>query len=127
MMYISAQELRDYTVIQLVKNRDDELLEQDILEAQTEINIMTERDFSDTTQFPTVPDEVILATKKLAQYYAMMNSDESALKAVTSESIGNYQYSKGSLQKPDLSHLLHKYKTETSAGSTKVAFRLRKV
>ncbi|MDT3494901.1 DUF3199 family protein [Bacillus toyonensis] len=130
MPLITAQELIDYTVLPEVKKRPVPLLEQDILEAETEINnIPNIADFKDKTKYPVVPDEVKLACKKLSQYYAYTNADTTAMKGIKSESIGSgdYSYTKdsGSIVKPSVLYLLKKF--TANAGKNKVTFKMRAI
>ncbi|MBE7099485.1 DUF3199 family protein [Bacillus cereus] len=129
MPLITAQELIDYTVLPDVKKRPVSLLEQDILEAETEIYNLSKIDFSDKTKYPEVPEEVKLACKKLAQYYASINSDIKAMKGIKSESIGSgdYSYTKdsSSVIKPSVLYLLKKFMV--NAGNKKVTFKMRAI
>lgn len=129
MPLITAQELIDYTVLSEVKKRPVPLLEQDIIEADTEIYNLSKIDFSDKTKYPEVPEEVKLACKKLAQYYASINSDTNAMKGIKSESIGggDYSYTKdsSSITKPSVLYLLQKFMDYK--GENKVTFKLRTI
>ncbi|MGE6504516.1 protein YqbG [Bacillus wiedmannii] len=129
MALITAQELIDYTVLPEVKKRPVPLLEQDILEADTEIYDLSKIDFTDKTKYPEVPAEVKLACKKLAQYYAYTNADTTAMKGIKSESIGSgdYSYTKdsSSITKPSVLYLLKKFMVD--AGKKKVTFKMRAI
>ncbi|HDR3487795.1 TPA: DUF3199 family protein [Bacillus pacificus] len=130
MSLITAQELIDYTVLPEVKKRPVSLLEQDILEAETEINNIPNIDnFADKTKYPVIPEEVKLACKKLAQYYAYTNADTNAMKGIKSESVGggDYSYTKdsSSITKPSVLSLLKKFITDT--GKNKVTFKMRAI
>ncbi|KXO00878.1 DUF3199 family protein [Bacillus tropicus] len=130
MPLITAQELIDYTVLPEVKKRPVSLLEQDILEAETEINNIPNIDnFADKTKYPVIPEEVKLACKKLAQYYAYTNADTNAMKGIKSESVGSgdYSYTKdsSSIIKPSVLSLLKKFITDT--GKNKVTFKMRAI
>lgn len=129
MALITAQELIDYTVLPEVKKRSVPLLEQDILEADTEIYNLSKIDFTDKTKYPEVPAEVRLACKKLAQYYAYTNADTTAMKGIKSESIGggDYSYTKdsNSVAKPSVLYLLKKFMVDT--GQKKVTFKMRAI
>lgn len=129
MPLITAQELIDYTVLSEVKKRPVPLLEQDILEAETEIYNLSKIDFGDKTKYPEVPAEVKLACKKLAQYYASINSDTNAMKGIKSESIGggDYSYTKDStsVTKPFVLYLLQKFMDHK--GNNKVTFKMRAI
>lgn len=129
MALITAQELIDYTVLPEVKKRPVPLLEQDILEADTEIYNLSKIDFADKTKYPEVPVEVKLACKKLAQYYAYTNADTTAMKGIKSESIGSgdYSYTKdsSSIAKPSVLYLLKKFMV--NSGKKKVTFKMRAI
>ncbi|MFE8095901.1 protein YqbG [Bacillus toyonensis] len=129
MELITAQELIDYTVLPEVKKRPVPLLEQDILEADTEIYNLCKIDFSDKTKYPEVPAEVKLACKKLAQYYAYTNTDTNTMKGIKSESVGggDYSYTKdsSSITKPDVLNLLKGFIPNT--GKNKVIFKMRTI
>ncbi|KAA1803579.1 hypothetical protein FXB61_005693 [Bacillus cereus] len=130
MALITAQELIDYTVLPEVKNRPVPLLEQDILEAETEINnIPNIANFADKTKFPVIPEEVKLACKKLSQYYACTNADTNAMRGIKSESVGggDYSYTKdsSSITKPDVLNLLKRF--IPNAGKRKVTFKMRTI
>ncbi|EJS61951.1 hypothetical protein ICU_05119 [Bacillus cereus BAG2X1-1] len=129
MPLITAQELIDYTVLPEVKKRPVPLLEQDLLEADTEIYNLSNIDFTDKTKYPEVPEEVKLACKKLAQYYAYTNADTTAMKGIKSESIGSgdYSYTKdsSSIIKPDVLNLLKRYIPNT--GKKKATFKMRAI
>lgn len=130
MALITAQELIDYTVLPEVKKRPVPLLEQDILEAETEINnIPNIANFDDQTKFPVIPEVVKLACKKLAQYYAYTNADTNAMKGIKSESVGggDYSYTKdnSSIIKPDVLNLLKGF--IPNVGKNKVTFKMRTI
>ncbi len=129
MALITAQELIDYTVLSEVKKRPVPLLEQDILEADTEIYNLSKIDFTDKTKHPEVPAEVKLACKKLAQYYAYINTDTNAMKGIKSESVGggDYSYTKdsSSITKPDVLNLLKGF--IPNSGKRKVTFKMRTI
>lgn len=130
MALITARELIDYTVLPEVKKRPVPLLEQDILEAETEINNITHiANFADQTKFPVIPEVVKLACKKLAQYYAYTNADTTAMKGIKSESVGggDYSYKKdsSSITKPDVLYLLKGF--IPNAGKNKVTFKMRTI
>ncbi|WP_377863321.1 DUF3199 family protein [Bacillus sp. R86525] len=129
MTIITAQELIVYTVLPEVKKRPVPLLEQDILEADTEIYNLSKIDFCDKKKYPEIPAEVKLACKKLAQYYAYTNADTTAMKGIKSESIGggDYSYTKdsGSITKPSVLYLLQKFMDHK--GKNKVTFKMRTI
>jgi hypothetical protein len=127
MPFITPADLISYSVIEIVKTRDETLLAQDILEAEAEVKAFVGHDFSDPEKYSTLPAEVKLATLKLSQYYSLVNADESVIKSMTSEKIGDYQYSKGQLVKPEVTHLLSPFRNgaKTTSGDGNTTFRMR--
>ncbi|OES45815.1 protein YqbG [Domibacillus iocasae] len=127
-MLITTAELIAYTVFDEVKERPDALLKQDILEAEVEVKGIVGHDFSGADYQP-LPDEVKLAIKKMAQYYALVNSDESLTKGIKSEKIGDYSYTvsdTSGTSKPDVSGLLKAFILPDEATATGNArFRMR--
>ncbi len=117
MPLITPSELTQYISFPVVKERAPALLQDDILEAEMEIYSIVNHRFTDTEKYSTIPLEVKLACKKLAQYYALFNADESEMKRMKSERIGDYTYQRDGLQKPDISSLLQAHiQTATKNG-----------
>ncbi|TES56182.1 DUF3199 family protein [Halalkalibacterium halodurans] len=111
MALITPQDVKDYTTFPIVKNRPDKLLEDDILEAEIEIESVTGHRFTDP-EFNPLPRPVKLAAIKLAQFYAVLNSDEDRARGVKQERFENYSYTFAdgqNIQKPDIGFLLAKY------------------
>ncbi|MCY8341141.1 DUF3199 family protein [Bacillus licheniformis] len=107
-MLITPEEVIAYSVFEAVKSRPENLLQHDILEAETEIHSIVGHNFSDEKYQP-LPEKVKLALLKMAQYFALINSDESIVKGYKSEKIGDYSYTLGdgqTIQKPDVENLL---------------------
>ena len=127
-MLITSEELVNYTAFDQVKNREGDLLELDILEAEVEIKIIVGHDFTDEAYQP-LPPAARLAILKLAQYFALVNSDESLTKGIKSEKIGDYSYtvSEGSGNTmPDVSNLLKPFiKKEEPADPGNVRLRMK--
>ncbi|WP_203363080.1 DUF3199 family protein [Bacillus sp. REN10] len=127
-MLITPDDVISYSVFEQVKSRDTKLLEQDILEAEIEVRRIAGHDFS-APEYTPLPAEVKLALQKLAQYYALVNSDESLSKGIKSEKIGDYSYtaSEGSGNaKPDVSALLSAFiKKDEPADPGTARMRLR--
>ena len=121
---ITPQDVKSYTTFEAVKNREDSQLQQDIIEAKAEIKRVCGHTFNDTEKYPTLPEDAKLAWIKLAQFFALINSDESITKGITSENLGDYSYTLADgtvLRKPDVFNLLSDY-IETRSGTIK--FRL---
>lgn len=123
MPLITPSELITYTSFTAVKERDPALLQEDILEAEMEIYGIVNHQFTDTTKYSPMPPEVKLACKKLAQYYALLNADESEMKRMKSEKIGDYTYQRDGLQKPDISSLLQAHIQVTAKNGLRMRVR----
>lgn len=121
---ITPQDIKDYSTFDVVKSRSDAQLQQDIIEAKAEIKRVCGHTFNDTEKYPTLPDEAKLAWIKLAQFYALVNSDESITKGITSETLGDYSYTLKdgtTVNKPNVYSLLADY-VEKSVGKVKFRF-----
>lgn len=109
MSLITSTDLIAYSVFDQVRQRDSTLLENDIMEAQAELETIVGHDYSDPTKYPTLPDRAKLALLKLAQFYSLVNSDESMIKGILSEKLGDYSYTMSDgtkMEKPDVAHLI---------------------
>lgn len=121
-MIITPQDLRDYSEFEAVKERADNLLKFDILEAEANVQKQVEKPLAD---YVPIPAEIRLAVLKVAQYFALINSDESISKGYKSEKIGDYSYTMGDgsgLALPDVSALLEDY---AKVGESKTGFFMR--
>ncbi|XWU17245.1 protein YqbG [Bacillus subtilis] len=110
-MLIEPTDVASYSVYDRVKNRPEELLAQDIIEAEAEAALITGHRFEDSLYDP-LPGKVKLALVKLAQYFALINSDESASSSYQSEKMGDYSYTvsgEGGIQRPEVYHLLEEF------------------
>jgi len=124
-MLITPSDLKAYSVFDVVKERPDELLEQDILEAEVEIESIVGHDFS---EYDPLPEKAKLALLKMAQFFALINSDESKIKGIKSEKIGDYSYTLSdgqSIKKPDVYNLLKEYISPGYVQDGSVNFRMR--
>jgi len=124
-MLITPADLIAYTVFDVVKERPEPLLQQDILEAEVEIERIVGHDFS---SYNPLPDKAKLALLKMAQFFALINSDESITKGIKSEKIGDYSYTLSdgqSIKKPDVYHLLKEYIIPGYVQDGSVNFRMR--
>ena len=130
-MLITPSDLKLYTDFEAIKERADDKLEKDILEAEVEIEGIVGHDFSES-QYNPLPEKAKLALLKMAQFFALINSDESIVKGYKSEKIGDYSYTLSdgnSIRKPDVFTLLKKYikgETEPTDGGT-VRLRMRSI
>ncbi|WP_343311262.1 DUF3199 family protein [Bacillus atrophaeus] len=130
-MLITPADLKAYSVFDSVKDRADELLAQDIIEAVAEISLEVGHDFSGEKYDP-LPEKVRLAVIKMAQFYALINSDESITKGYTTEKIGDYSYTLGNgstIQKPDVYALIKGYvmPADSTLEGTEVKMRMRSI
>ncbi|QGX66458.1 DUF3199 family protein [Bacillus sp. ms-22] len=107
-MLISPEDVRAYTVFESVKNRSDELLESDIIEAEAEVFKIVGHEFT-SEKYQPLPEKAKIALIKMAQFFALINGDESIIKGYKSEKIGDYSYTLAdgdAVTKPDVYNLL---------------------
>lgn len=126
MAYISPADLKTYTVFQKVKDRLDPNLTNDIVEAEADLETQLGKGIEETLDGAELPAVIKIALLKTAEFYALINSDESRVKGIKSESLGDYSYTLSdgvTLTKPDVSNLIRKYK----AFSGTFRFRMRGV
>ncbi|WP_312498137.1 protein YqbG [Bacillus luti] len=124
MAIITPEQLIDYTIFDEVKQRDPKLLRMDIVESQNDIFTLTLVDFQDKSKYPTIPEEVEISCFKLAQYHALVNSDEASIEDVKSQRMGNYSEQSNGYIKPDVSSLLNKWiKEKKRKGTTQLRLR----
>lgn len=124
-MSITPQEIKDYSVFEDVIERSDALLEMDILEAETYIEGRLKKPLG---EFIPIPEKLRLALLKVAQYFALVNSDESIVKGYKSEKMGDYSYtlSDGSIMSiPDVLGLLDEYIEKDVSSDGNVFLRIR--
>lgn len=107
---IAPQDVKDYSEFEAVQTRTDPQLKFDIIQAKEDIFRYCGHDFSDS-EYDPLPEEVKLAFIKLAEYYAVINSDEGKVKGIKSESLGDYSYtlSDGKTYNLSLKNLLQRY------------------
>lgn len=128
MANITPQQLKDYTAFEVVSERSDALLADDIVEAELEIKRITGHDFSDAETYPTLPDEARIAYLKMAQFYALINQDESLTKGYQSEKMSDYSYTLAdgtTIRKPDVFHLLQDHIQDKTNVGKRVTVRMR--
>lgn len=124
-MSITPAELKAYSVFEDVIDRADDLLIMDILEAETYIQKQIELPLS---EYVPLPNKLRLALLKVAQFFALINSDESITKGYKSEKIGDYSYtlSDGSTMSiPDVLDLLDDYVKKEEPSDGNVFLRMR--
>lgn len=119
---ITPQDVLDYTSYESVKNRTPDQLRFDIIQAREDIFKYCGHDFS---EYETLPEEVELAFIKVAEYYALINSDEGVAKGIKSEKLGDYSYTlgDGKVQELKIGNLLHNYVKDSARRGT--SFRMR--
>ena len=124
MTIITPIDVREYSAFDTILSRREEQLNFDILQAEQDLFDYCGHDFSNATDYPTIPTEVKLGAIKLAEFYALINSDESLVKGIKSEKLGDYSYQlgDGDTKRFSLSTLLKKHvqKTGTKGKTFKV-------
>lgn len=126
MPLITPEHVVAYTEFEIVKNRDPDKLTSDILQAEIEVFSKAGHRF-DTPTYVPLAAEVKLALIKLAEYYALINSDESIAKGYTSERLGDYSYTLSdgrTVTKPAIDLLIADYVVK-AAPKRPVNFRMR--
>lgn len=125
-MPITPDDLQAYSVFEDVLERDPEHLKSDILEATIYVGKRLEKPLE---EYEPLPDGLKLALLKVAQFFALVNSDESMTKGYKSEKIGDYSYTMqdGSrMTMPDISDLISDFiKKEESTADGNVFLRIR--
>ena len=109
MAVITPAQLREFSAFEAVKERSDGLLTEDILEAEIHINARLEVPLD---EHDPLPSQLRLAMLKVAQFFALINSDESRVKGIKSEKMSDYSYTLADgneLRLPDISVLLGDY------------------
>jgi len=124
---ITPADLKDYSTFEAVQNRPEPQLEMDILEAETYIDGKLENLVS---KHAPLPPKLRLALLKVAQFFALANSDESMVKGYKSEKIGDYSYTLAdgtSLTMPDVSGLLADFMPEDEEKTDGFFLRMRSI
>lgn len=123
---ITPEQVIEYTDFDVVKNRATGKLVNDITQAETELFNRCGHKFIGPEYMP-LPKEVTLALKKLSEYYALINSDESIAKGYTSERLGDYSYTLANgmaVNRPAIDLLIADYIVK-AAPKRPVSFRMR--
>lgn len=126
MPLITPEQVSAYTEFETVKNRDPEKLASDILQSEIEVFSKAGHRF-DTPAYVPLAAEVQLALIKLAEYYALVNSDESIAKGYTSERLSDYSYTLSdgrTVIKPAIDLLIAEYVIKP-APKRPVSFKMR--
>lgn len=108
-MSITPENLKAYSTFEKVKERPDKLLKMDILEAETYVQKRIEKPLN---EYDPLPEKLRLALLKVAQFFALVNSDEAIVKGYKSEKISDYSYTLPdgtAMSIPDVSDLLDDY------------------
>ena len=125
-MPITPSDLKAYSVFEDVLERSDDHLKSDILEATIYVENKIEKPLKDHVP---LPEKLKLALLKVAQFFALVNSDESMAKGYKSEKIGDYSYTlqDGSkLSMPDISDLISDFiNKEEPSSDGNVFLRIR--
>ncbi|MBC6308122.1 DUF3199 family protein [Listeria sp. FSL L7-1582] len=129
MSYITPQELKSYSEFEAVQDRSDGSLLLDIIEAESELESTLRQPISEVLDVDEkLPEKLRIALLKLAQFFALINSDDSIQKGYTSEKMSDYSYTIGSgdsLKKPDISGLINGFINEDVQKLKKGLFRMR--
>lgn len=111
MALITPEQVIEYTEFETVKARAPSKLLSDILQAEIELFSKAGHKFN-TPEYNPLPGTVQLALIKLAEYYALVNSDESIAKGYSSERLGDYSYTLSdgrTVSKPAIDLLIAEY------------------
>lgn len=128
--WVTPQEVKDYSEYKAVINRPDPKLVFDISRAEKYIIQRTNNDFADDEKYPSIPDEIKLATILVAEFYANTSSKDPA-EGVKSETFDDYSYtkydnvSKLKVDDLDISYLVDSYVLE--APEKRTFMRMRKL
>ncbi|MGM0964727.1 MAG: protein YqbG [Bacillota bacterium] len=126
-MLISPEDVRAYTVFESVKNRSEELLTSDIIEAEAAVFQIVGHDFT-AEKYQPLPEKAKIALIKMAQFFALINGDESIIKGYKSEKIGDYSYTLAdgnAVSKPDVYNLLIDFIEPGEAPEDPASVRMR--
>ncbi|MDY5579962.1 protein YqbG [Porcincola intestinalis] len=128
MPWITPEDLKKYTDIKAVKERDDEKLEVDIYRAEQKVISITNNRFDDDEKFKEIPKPVRTATLLIAEAYAKNATERAKEKRLKGETFDDYSYTAESgeinIEDLDIYGLLSDYITE-SGGDT--LLRIRKL
>lgn len=129
MSYITPKELKTYSEFESVQERSDESLLLDIIEAESDLESTLRQPISEVLDVDgKLPEKLRIALLKLAQFFALINSDDSIQKGYTSEKMSDYSYTIGSgdsLKKPDIAGLINGFINEDVQKLKKGLFRMR--
>ncbi|QNK87752.1 DUF3199 family protein [Sporosarcina sp. resist] len=126
-MSITPAELKAYSVFEAAIERADNHLKMDILEAETYVRKKITKPLED---YNPLPPTLRLALLKIAEYFALVNGDESMVKGYKSEKIGDYSYQVGdgsSMSIPDVSDLLNEFVDEDAPSDGNAFLRMRSI
>lgn len=128
MPWITPEDLKKYTDIKAVKERDDDKLKVDIYRAEQKVISITNNRFDDDAEFPEIPEPVRVATLLLSEAYAKNTLERAKEKRLKGETFDDYSYTAESgeinIEDLDIYGLLSDYITE-SGGDT--LLRIRKL
>ncbi|WP_313429669.1 protein YqbG [Siminovitchia terrae] len=124
-MSITPEELKSYSTFEAVRNRPEDQLKMDILEAEAYVQKKIAKPLN---EYLPLPDKLKLALLKVGQFFALVNGDESIVKGYKSEKIGDYSYTLGdgsALSMPDVSSLLEDFAPEDDGKNKGFFMRMR--
>ena len=128
--WITPADIKTYSEFPKVLARADDKLKSDIVRAEKYIIGKINNKFADDTDYPTIPEDVKLATIIVAEYYANIAAEDPT--KYQSETFDDYSYSRSesnlkdmSVDDLDLEALLGDYVIESS--KVPVMMKLRKL
>ena len=127
-MLIVPQEVRDYSTIKSVKDRSEEQLIIDIIQAESKLMEVTGR-ATDDAIFSPLPEGVNVFLIRWAEYYAA-NSDFANSGQYKSETFDDYKYDKFDTAKivsPDINGLIKSYIMIEDVTGRQIIFRMRAI
>lgn len=128
--WATPTEVKDYSEYSSVQNRPNAKVEIDIRRAEADIIEYTGSDFSDNEKYPTIPDDINLATIIVAEAYALRAKDQGRAQGLKSEKFDDYSYTRfdaNIAESLGVSALLNPYIDTTGSTGNKVFMRMRKL
>ncbi|TCX51932.1 MULTISPECIES: DUF3199 family protein [unclassified Dehalobacter] len=125
--WVTPAEVKDYTEFETVQNRPDAKLLVDIARAENYIIHRTNNDFTDVEKYQTIPEDIKIATKLVAEFYAT-TAPQDPQKKYQSETFKDYSYtitsgSDKSADDLDISALIAAYVKPASTGTLNMKMR----
>lgn len=126
-MLIQPSDVANYSTSTAVKNRGENQLTMDILQAETKLFQLTGREENDP-EFSPLPEKVKVFLIKYSEFYAMLaDYTEKGYKTETHDDYSYTKFENAKLKEPDLLFLIKDYiKTDAKSGKA-VIFRMRAI